>query len=116
MVGLPYALELNDVPAHAIQHGTTDELLRRLQATLAVFERETEQNPRILTFGLHPHIIGVPHVSHWFEQALDILMAREDTVFMTSSQIGDWFVAADGTGGAEVAEFTDRLPPLPETS
>lgn len=114
MVGLPYALELNDVPAHAIQHSSTDELLKRLEATLAVFEREARQNPRVLTFGLHPHIIGVPHIAYYFEKALDILMARQDTVFMTSSQIGDWFVEADGTGGAEVAPYTDRLPPLPE--
>ena len=114
MVGLPYALELNDVQAHAIQHSSTDELLKRLEATLAVFERETERNPRVLTFGLHPHIIGAPHIAHWFEKSLDILMARDDTVFMTSSQIGDWFVEADGTGGAEVAQYADRLPPLPE--
>ena len=37
-----------------------------------------------------------------FEKALDLLMARNDVVFATSSQIGDWFVEADGTGGAEV--------------
>ncbi|MEM7750495.1 MAG: hypothetical protein AAF346_19760, partial [Pseudomonadota bacterium] len=58
--------------------------------------------PRIITFGLHPHIIGVPHIAYHFEKALDLLMARSDVVFATSSQIGDWFVAADGTGGAEV--------------
>jgi peptidoglycan/xylan/chitin deacetylase (PgdA/CDA1 family) len=113
MVGLPYALELNDVPVYAIRNASTDELLKRLEATLAVFEREAEQHPRVLTLGLHPHIIGVPHVAHYFEKALDLLMGRPDTVFMTSSQIGDWFVAADGTGGAEVESYTDRLPPLP---
>ena len=102
IVGLPYALELNDVPVHAIQHGSTDELLRRTQATLAVFERESAGNPRILTFGLHPHIIGVPHIAHQFERILEILMARDDTIFMTSSEIGDWFVAADGTNGEAV--------------
>lgn len=114
MVGLPYALELNDVPIYAIKNSTTDELLKRLEATLAVFERETEQNPRCLTFGLHPHIIGTPHVSYWFEKALDLLMEHDQTCFMTSRQIGDWFVGADGTGGADVAEYTDREPPLPE--
>ena len=112
MVGLPYALELNDVPVYAIKNSSTDELLKRLEATLAVFERETEQNPRVLTFGLHPHIVGTPHVAYWFEKALDLLQAHPQTVFMTSSEIGDWFVEADGTGGAEVAEYTDRLPPL----
>ena len=102
IVGLPYALELNDVPMYVIQHSTSDEMLRRLEATLAVFVREAKKQPRVLTFGLHPHIIGVPHIAYYFEKALDLLIDHPDTVFMTSSQIGDWFVEADGTGGAEV--------------
>ena len=116
MVGLPYALELNDVPIYAIKNSSSDELLKRLEATLAIFEREVDENPRCLTFGLHPHIIGVPHIAYWFEKCLDILMEHPQTIFMTSQQIGDWFVEADGTGGAEVAEYTDRPPPLPEAT
>jgi peptidoglycan/xylan/chitin deacetylase (PgdA/CDA1 family) len=113
MVGLPYTLELNDVPIHVVQNCSSDEILKRLQATLAVLERETEHQPRVLTFGLHPHIVGVPHIAHFFEKALDLLVDRSDTVFVTSSQIGDWFIAADGTGGAEVAAYTDATPPMP---
>jgi peptidoglycan/xylan/chitin deacetylase (PgdA/CDA1 family) len=113
MVGLPYTLELNDVPIHVVQKCSSDELLKRLKATLAVLERETEHQPRVLTFGLHPHIVGVPHIAHFFEKALDLLVDRSDTVFVTSSQIGDWFIAADGTGGAEVAAYTDAPPPMP---
>ena len=114
MVGLPYALELNDVPIYAIKNSSSDELLKRLEATLAMFERETEQNPRVLTFGLHPHIIGVPHIAYYFEKALDLLLDHPSTIFATSSQIGDWFTEADGTGGAEVAAYTDSMPPLPK--
>jgi len=116
MVGLPYALELNDVPIYAIKNSSSDELLKRMEATLAIFERETEANPRCLTFGLHPHIIGTPHVAYWFEKCLDILMDHPKTIFMTSQQIGDWFVTADGTNGAEVAAYTDKMPPLPEAT
>ena len=113
MVGLPYTFELNDVPIYAIQNCSSDEILKRLEATLAVFERETETQPRVLTFGLHPHIIAVPHIAHYFEKALDLLVSRSDTVFVTSSTLGDWFVAADGTGGAEVAGFNDGPPEIP---
>ncbi len=113
MVGLPYTLELNDVPIHVVQNCSSDEMLKRLQATLAVLERETEHQPRVLTFGLHPHIVGVPHIAYFFEKALDLLVDRADTVFVTSSQIGDWFIEADGTGGAEVAAYTDAAPPMP---
>ena len=110
MVGLPYTFELNDVPTYAIQHSSSDEMLQRLKATLSVFERETRDNPRVLSFGLHPHIIGVPHIAYHFEKALDILVARDDVTFMTSSEIGDWFIAADGTGGAALAAFNDGPP------
>ena len=102
LVALPYTWELNDVPIWAIQSQSSDELNKRLDATLRVFEREMTKQPRVLTFGLHPHLIGVPHRAYWFEKALDQLQARSDTVFMTSSQIADWFVAADGTGGREM--------------
>jgi len=110
MVGLPYTFELNDVPIYAIQQSTSAEMLTRLKATLAVFEREFEQNPRVLTLALHPHIIGVPHIAHYFEQALDLLMKRDDTVFVTSSTLGDWFIEADGTNGAEVAQYNVGFP------
>lgn len=99
MVALPYTWELNDVPIWAIQSQSSDELLKRLETTLAVFERETARNPRVLTFGLHPHIIGVPHRAYYMAKALDMLLARKDTVFVTSSQIADWFVKADKASG-----------------
>lgn len=100
MLAMPYTFELNDVPIYAVQHSTTDEMLRRLEATLAVFGREGRRQPRVLTIALHPHLIGVPHVAHQFERCLDLLLARDDVVFMTSSEIGDWYIEADGTGGS----------------
>lgn len=104
MVAMPYTFELNDVPIYAVQNSSTDEIYRRLEATLAVFDRETRTQPKVLTIALHPHLIGVAHIAHHFERCLDLLMAREDVIFMTSSQIGDWFVKADGTGGRDLGE------------
>lgn len=102
MVGLPYTFELNDVPIYAVQNGSSDEILKRLQATLSIFEREAQQQPRVLTFGLHPHIVGVPHIAYYFEKALDMLVNHRDTTFVTSSILGDWFIEADGTAGSAV--------------
>jgi len=96
-----------------VQNCSSDEIFKRLEATLAVVEREAEHQARIVTFGLHPHIIGVPHIAYYFEKALDLLVNRDDTAFVTSSQMGDWFVAADGTDGAEAAEFCDGPPEMP---
>ena len=110
MVALPYTFELNDVPVYAIQQSSSDEILKRLDATLAVFEREAEKQTRILTLALHPHIIGVPHIAYYLEKALDRLTSRSDTIFVTSTEMGEWFIEADGTNGAELAAFNAGPP------
>lgn len=95
LMGLPYTLELNDVPIWVIQGQSSDELHKRLEATLAVFDAELPAQPRVLTFGLHPHIVSVPHRHHYFEKSLDLLLARSDTIFANSGMIADWFGAAE---------------------
>jgi hypothetical protein len=99
---LPYTWEINDVPIWAVQGQSSAELLVRLEATLVVLERELEENPRVLSIGLHPHIAGVPHRVYYLEKALDLLMNRSDTIFVTSGEIADWFVSADKTGMPEL--------------
>ena len=106
LLALPYTMEINDVPIWAIQGQSSDEMLKRLECTLRVLEREIETQPRILTFGLHPHIIGVPHRAYSMEKMLDLLLARKDTQFVTSSQIADWFIKADGTGGRNLPPYS----------
>lgn len=95
LLSLPYTWELNDVPIWAIQSNDSDALLRRLESTLAVLEREAETQPRVVTLALHPHIVGVAHRAYYLEKALDLLQSRRDVVFMTSSGIAEWFVAAE---------------------
>ncbi|MGE4220994.1 MAG: hypothetical protein AB7G39_16230, partial [Alphaproteobacteria bacterium] len=82
---------------------SSDEMYKRAISTVECFEKEMAQNPKVLTLALHPHLIGVPHRIGYFEKILDMLLARPDTVFVTGSEIADWFVKADGTNGAAVA-------------
>ena len=105
---LPYTWELNDVPAWVVQSNSSDELLKRLETTVAVLERELAQGPRIITFGLHPHIVGVPHRAYYMEKCFDLLQKRSDTIFVTSSRIADWYVAADKDGPTRLAEAVKR--------
>ena len=64
----------------------------RVIETLTCFDRELADQPRVLTLPLHPHVEGVPHRIPYLERVLDMLMARPDTIFMTGSQIADWYV------------------------
>lgn len=100
MVAMPYTVELNDVPIWAIEKHASDEMWKRLCLTVETFEKEMAQNPKVLTIALHPHVIGVAHRMGYFEKILDLLLARPDVVFVTGSEICDWFTAADGTGGS----------------
>ncbi|MEO0681087.1 MAG: polysaccharide deacetylase family protein [Pseudomonadota bacterium] len=110
MLAMPYAFALNDVPMYVIQNGSSDEWEKRVNATVEVFAEESRTQPRVLTLSLHPHVIGVPHVAHWFGRTLDALLARDDTVFMTSSRIGDWYLSQDPAGEAVLEAFNDGPP------
>ncbi|MCH9673821.1 MAG: polysaccharide deacetylase family protein [Gammaproteobacteria bacterium] len=94
LLAMPYTLELNDVPLYAIQQQASEEMLNRLQRTLRTFDSEGMAQPRVLTLALHPHIMGVAHRADVLADCLDLLRSRDDTVFVTGSQIADWFIAA----------------------
>jgi allantoinase len=95
LIAMPYAIELNDTVMYAIEKQGSDEIVRRVNDTVATFEHELPRNPRVLTIALHPYAIGVPHRMPYLARAIETLKARDDTVFMTGSEIADWFVAAD---------------------
>ncbi len=91
VVSVPYSLEINDSVIYAVEKHSSSEMYDRLVSTLETFEPELKTGPRIITLGLHPHLIAVPHRFIWFERMLDRLMARDDVTFMTGSRIADWF-------------------------
>ncbi|MBB5214939.1 polysaccharide deacetylase family protein [Parapusillimonas granuli] len=95
LMQMPYNLELNDSIIYAIEKHSSDEFLLRLQRTLSLFERESEEQPRVLALGLHPHLIGVPHRYGYFEEMLDLLLRSQHVCFMTGGQIADWYRAQE---------------------
>jgi peptidoglycan/xylan/chitin deacetylase (PgdA/CDA1 family) len=105
MIAVPYALDLNDVMVFALEKHPAEEYVSRFAATVAVLEPELEQQPRVLTVALHPHVIAVPYRFDALRRVLDMLQARHDTIFLTGSAIADWFSAATGgPAGAEARE------------
>ncbi len=99
LLAMPYTIELNDVPLYVVQQQPSDEMLRRLEMTLRVFDVECASQPRVLTIALHPHVMGVPHRCDVLARVLDMLMTRDDTVFVTGSEIADWYTAQDAGDG-----------------
>lgn len=103
MVAVPYTLETNDVPIFAIAQHDSPVFFERVRDTVEALGPELGESCRVVTLALHPHIIAVPHRFKYFVMALDYLQRRGDSVFVTGSQMCDWFTAqcpAPADGGA----------------
>jgi len=92
---LPYGFELNDSLVYTVERQPSPDLLQRVKDTLKTFGPELKRQPRVLTLGLHPHQIGVPHRVGYLAEALKLLKRRDDAIFMTGSEIADWYRSAD---------------------
>ena len=110
IVAMPYTFELNDVPIWTVQNNSCDEMKKRVDATLNIFDEEKLYNTKIITLALHPHIVGVPQNFYYLKKIIKDLKKRDDVIFMTSSQIGDWFVKEDGTNGENLKPFLEQPP------
>ncbi|OWU84711.1 hypothetical protein ATO6_10225 [Oceanicola sp. 22II-s10i] len=91
MINMPYNLELNDSPLYVIANFATGEFAKRLKKTLECFDAEPETGPKVLSLGLHPHLMGVPHRFGEFCDMLDLLMSHDDVAFVQGRQLIDWF-------------------------
>lgn len=95
LLSMPYGFELNDSLVYTVERQSSPELLQRLKDTLKTFDPELKKQPRVLTLGLHPHQIGVPHRMPYLLESLKTLKKRDDVIWMTGSQIADWYMSED---------------------
>ena len=95
LMSVPYSLDLNDGPLWAGWGMHSNVQYDRVMWTLETFEEELQTNCRVLALPLHPHLVGVPHRMNWFNKILDVLVARNDTVFVTPSEIADWYASVE---------------------
>lgn len=93
LIAMPYSLEINDSSLYAMQAQPSDEMLDRTRRSAIVLGREAEETggARVLTIALHPHLVSVPHRIDSLAELLDLLLERDDTLFMTGAQIADWY-------------------------
>ena len=91
ITAMPYSFELSDLPMMAVHAYDSDIWLKR---TIDQFDRLYEEGatqPRVLSMGVHPYIMGVPHRIKYFEQAFDYMMKKKDVWFATADDIYDWY-------------------------
>ena len=93
LLGLPYTFELNDIVIYQVERHSSEEMYRRLTASLPIYLEETKTEPRIMVIYMHPYIMGVPHRIGWCHRMFEELSRLPGVVYMTGSEIADWYLA-----------------------
>jgi allantoinase len=95
ILNVPYTQECNDVAMMLIQHHAATEYRNRAIDQFNQIYSDSADSARIMALVVHPYIMGAPHRSRYFREALEHMRAREDVVFWTGERIHDWFVASN---------------------
>ena len=54
------------------------------------------ESARVMAVSTHPYITGVPHRIKYYDMIWEYIRQFQGTVFMTGSEILDWYNAAAG--------------------
>lgn len=96
LFSIPYSQELNDIPIYVTQHHRSSELFERARDQLETLYREGATNARVMAIATHPYLTGVPHRIGYFDKLLEHLKQYDGVLFMTGSEILDWYKEATG--------------------
>ncbi|MDG1116470.1 MAG: polysaccharide deacetylase family protein [Flavimaricola sp.] len=90
---VPYTVETNDITVYPLQQHRSDEFFNRGRDQFDRLYEEGAENARVMAISIHPYVTGVPHRIKYLEQLLDYVLGHEGAVFMTASEIGDWYTS-----------------------
>ncbi len=94
LISIPYTLEINDIPMYLIQNHPSPEIFNRCRDQFDTMYREGAESSRVMAVSTHPYITGVPHRIRYYDQAFEYFKRHEGVVFMTGSEILDWYTEA----------------------
>jgi allantoinase len=91
IMAVPYSFELSDLPMMVVHTHQSDVWLKRVTDQFDRLYEESADQPRIMSMGIHPYIMGVPHRIKYFEAAYDHMLKKTDVWFATADEIYEWF-------------------------
>lgn len=94
LFSIPYTMELNDIPIYLTQHHRSPEIFERARDHFDTLYREGASSARIMAIATHPYITGVPHRITYFDKIFQYIKTHNDVLFMTGSEILDWYKSA----------------------
>lgn len=91
IVSIPYTVETNDITMMALQHHSSEEMLRRATDQFDRLYQESETITRVMAISLHPYITGVAHRIRYLEQLYRHILDKPGVLMWTGAQVSDWF-------------------------
>ena len=96
LTSIPYTVELNDIPIYLVQHHRAPEIFERAKDQFDTLYEEGAESARIMAVSTHPYITGVPYRIKYYNQIWEYIRQFQGVVFMTGSEILDWYNGAVG--------------------
>ena len=94
LISIPYTVELNDIPIYLVQHHRSPELFERSKDQFDTLYKEAAESARVMAIATHPYITGVPYRIGYFNKIFEYIKAHDGVLFMTGSQVLDWYKSA----------------------
>lgn len=87
LITLPYASELNDIPAFVLQGMTGESFGCAIVDAFDVLYAESERTGLVMSIGLHPFLVGQPHRIRHLERALEHVAGHAGVWMTTADEI-----------------------------
>jgi allantoinase len=91
MFSMPYSQEINDIPALLGLHQSPEDFGQMIRDQFDVLYEDGAKTGRVMSICLHPFLIGHPHRSKYFAQALAHITSRQEVWVTTGSEILEWY-------------------------
>jgi allantoinase len=91
MISMPYSVEINDIPVFLDGKKSAETFGRMICDQFDVLYEDGAKTGRVMAISLHPFLIGHPHRSKYFAQALAHVTSRQEVWLATGSEIVDWY-------------------------
>ena len=91
MISIPYSAEINDIPALLDLKQSPETFCRMICDQFDVLYEDGAKTGRVMSICLHPFLIGHPHRSKHFANALAYITSRKEVWITTGAAIVDWY-------------------------
>lgn len=97
LLSVPYSNELNDIGVYIRGGHKAPELHDRVISAAETLLHDVPETARILPIAVHPFIMGQAHRFPYFVRMLEHLRAQPQFVFMTATEIYEWYTEQAAT-------------------